>query len=175
MSPWHVIGALLVGSLATLTMDAASFMANRLRVSESNSDPVGPRYIGRWIGHMQGGSVAHHDIRAAAALPHERSIGLAAHYTIGALLGAGYFAILGLVNVAPSPEWALLFGAATAVFPSLIIHPAYGLGLFGLRSGHPLRWTGMSLIGHLIFGAGIAVWTALLAPIGLLATAVSAS
>lgn len=157
----RLMDPVLIGLFSTATMDAAALLARRLgRVIDS--DPVGSRFIGRWIGYMPHGTFSHKDIRIAAALPLERPIGLAAHYTIGAMLGIAYFVILTLVALPPSPWAALLYGAATTAFPALIVHPAYGLGVFASHSPNPLRATLMSLIGHLMFGAGIAIWTAIL-------------
>lgn len=50
--------------------------------------------LGRWIGYMLRGQFTHEDIRKTEPIPHEAGIGMAAHYTIGLVLGAGYALLL---------------------------------------------------------------------------------
>lgn len=69
-----------------------------------------------WIGHAVRGWFTHEDITKAEPLPHEAAIGMAAHYAIGLIPGAGYALLLQV----PQPRKSLLpravaYGVATTV------------------------------------------------------------
>lgn len=153
---------LLAGLLATATMDAASVLATRGALLRPGPDPVGPKFLGRWVGYMARGRLRHAHIVETPELPRETLLGFVTHYAVGMALSAVYFMLLRLVKARPNVASALLYGAATSLFSWLIVHPAYGLGVFGRRATNPNRMIWLSLVGHLIFGGGIAWWSAVL-------------
>jgi Protein of unknown function (DUF2938) len=136
--------AAVAGVLATYAMDVAG---RRI---------VAPA-LGRWIGHMLQGRFTHEDITKAEPIPHEAGIGLAAHYAIGLVLGAGYALLLRV----PQPRQssvprATAYGIATTVFPWFWMFPARGQGIMGLRDGDP-RVPAFALGTHVAYGLGLGV------------------
>lgn len=159
---WRMAVPLLTGLLATATMDAGSILATRTKLIRPGSEPIGPRFIGRWVGYMTTGRFRHRDILEAPALRGETWVGFATHYTIGMALSEVYFRVLRFTRKRPSVATGLLYGAATTILPMLIVWPAYGLGAFGHRAANPGRLIRMSAVGHVVFGAALSLWCAVL-------------
>ena len=80
-----VVG-LIVGILATVTMDVVAAMALRLGITGRGPRRTGPDLIGRWIGYLLQGKFRHTDILQTPPLRGELLLGLAAHYSIGIVL-----------------------------------------------------------------------------------------
>lgn len=159
--PPSIRGAALAGLLATVGMDAGALgvFAPLFRTKG-----LGPRNLGRWIGHMRAGRFTHDDIAASAPIAHEAAIGVAAHYAIGLTLGAGY----GLLSRAAQPQRSSLplataYGTATTALAWFLLFPACGLGAMGLRRGD-VRLPAFALCNHAVFGLSLGTASRLAVP-----------
>jgi hypothetical protein len=85
-----VVG-LIVGILATVFMDVVAVMALRLGIAGRGPRRTGPDLIGRWVGYLLQGKFRHTDILQTPPLRGELLLGLAAHYSIGIVLGLPRF------------------------------------------------------------------------------------
>ena len=85
---------LIVGILATVTMDVVAMMALRLGIAGRGPRRTGPDLIGRWIGYLLRGKFRHTDILQTPPLRGELVLGLAAHYLIGIVLTLVYLGLL---------------------------------------------------------------------------------
>jgi hypothetical protein len=147
-----ILGAIAVGIGATLVMDLWNLFLKRAFGIPSLNYCL----LGRWLGHMPGGTFRHVSITAAPQQPLECTVGSIAHYTIG----VGF--ALGLV-VVTSGDWlarptllpALLYGIATIVFPFFIMQPSFGLGIAASRTPNPTQARLKSLMTHTVFGVGL--------------------
>ena len=83
---------LIVGILATVTMDVVAVIALRLGIAGRGPRRTGPDLIGRWIGYLLQGKFRHTDILQTPPLRGERLLGLTAHYSIGIVLTLVYLA-----------------------------------------------------------------------------------
>lgn len=149
-----LLGAVAVGLGATFLLDIWSLFLNRaFRIPLPNFC-----LLGRWLGHMTGGTFKHANITAAAPKPAECATGWIAHYAIGVVFA------LGLVVLA-TPAWlqsptlmpALVLGIVTVGFPFFILHPAFGLGIAASKTPDPLQARLRSLMSHTVFGVGLYV------------------
>jgi hypothetical protein len=144
--------AAVAGILGTYVMDVAG---RRIVAPVLGRGPAGG--LGRWIGYMLQGKFTHEDISKAEPVPHEETIGMAAHYAIGLVLGAGYALLLRV----PQPRRSSLasaagYGVATTVLPWFWMFPARGQGVLGLRDGD-LRVPAFALSTHVAYGVGLGV------------------
>ena len=80
------IVGLIVGILATVTMDVVAVIAVRLGIAGRGPRRTGPDLIGRWIGYLLRGKFRHANILETPPLRGELVLGLAAHYAIGIVL-----------------------------------------------------------------------------------------
>ena len=151
-----------VGVLATLTMDTFFVLASRLGGETFTSEKTSAEFIGRWAGNLVRGRWRYSDIANEPRLQGEVGIGLATHYLTGIALAQCYFTMLNRLGLRPSPLKATAFGGATSLLPLLILYPSWGYGWFGLRSNEAWRMVRIMLLGHIVFGVGIGLWTALL-------------
>lgn len=144
--------AAVAGVLATYCMDVAG---RRIVAPMLGKGPSGG--LGRWIGHMLRGRFTHEDIREAEPIPHEAGIGMAAHYAIGLVLGAGYALLLRAPQPRPSSLLgATAYGVATTVFPWFWMFPARGQGVMGLRE-RDARVPAFALCTHVAYGLALGV------------------
>lgn len=157
-----LIGA-LVGLLATIVMDISSVIGLRLGLAGTGPSRTGFHLIGRWFGYLLRGKSSHASILDSPALPREVPLGALVHYAIGTFLGALYFALLILLNAAPTPLSAVVFGIGTTLLPWFYLYPAWGYGWLG-TDAKGVRMTYFSLYNHAFYGLGIALWTAFLYP-----------
>jgi hypothetical protein len=151
-APPSVGWAAVAGVLGTYAMDVAG---RRIVAPALGKGPSGG--LGRWIGYMLRGQFSHDDITKAEPIPHEAGIGIAAHYAIGLVLGAGYALLLRV----PQPRQssvvrATAYGIATTVFPWFWMFPARGQGVMGLRDGDQ-RVPAFALCTHIAYGLGLGV------------------
>jgi|SRR5258705_11531482 len=124
------IVGLIVGILATVTMDVVALIALRLGIAGRGPRRTGPDLIGRWIGYLLRGKFRHTDILQTPPLPGELVLGLAAHYLIGIVLTLVYLGLLVVAHATPTAPQG---------------HP--------LRNGHH----GLPLVSHVpITGYGLA-------------------
>src|SRR5258705_8850465 len=90
------IVGLIVGILATVTMDVVAVIALRLGIAGRGPRRTGPDLIGRWFGCLLRGKFGHTDILRTPPLRGELVLGLASHYLIGvalALVNLGFFVL----------------------------------------------------------------------------------
>src|SRR5881397_2847034 len=123
------IVGLIVGILATVTMDVVAVIALRLDIAGRGPRRTGPDLIGRWIGYLLRGKFRHTDILDAA---------LARRTTLGISR-----ALFDRHRADPCVPWPIGCGARDADSPQR--HP--------LRNGHH----GLALVSHVpITGDGLA-------------------
>ena len=125
--PPSLAAGALAGLLATYIMDVAG---RRIVAPILGKGPSGG--LGRWIGHMLKGRFTHDDIAKAAPIPHEAGIGMAAHYAIGLVLGAGYALLLQVSEPRQnSLRRATAYGIATTAFSLVLDVPGTWPGCHG--------------------------------------------
>ena len=162
----HVfIVGLIVGLLATLTMDVVAVIALRFGIAGRGPRRTGPDLIGRWIGYLLQGKFRHTDILQTPPLRGELLLGLAAHYSIGIVLTLVYLGLLAVAHATPTALSAILYGTATTVLPWFLMFPSQGMGWLGLDAPGDAHLARASLFNHIIFGVAIALWIAVTRPI----------
>jgi hypothetical protein len=158
------IVGLIVGVLATVTMDVVATMALRLGVAGRGPRRTGPDLIGRWVGYVLQGKFRHTDIVRTPPLRGELLLGFAAHYAIGIALTLLYLGLLIVAHARPTALSAILYGAATTVLPWCLMFPSQGMGWLGWDAPGDAHLTRASLFNHVVFGLGIALWMAVIRP-----------
>ena len=124
--------AALIGARATALSDLWGMLVARV----TGVPGLDYRLIGRWLGHMPRGWVA--------------------HYAIGIAFAAILLAIWGLDWARrPTPGPAILVGVATLAAPFFIMQPAFGAGIAASRRPRPNIARLRSLALHLVFGVGL--------------------
>jgi hypothetical protein len=159
------IDGLIVGILATVSMDVVAVIALRLGVAGRGPRRTGPDLIGRWIGYLLRGKFRHTDILQTPPLPGELVLGLAAHYLIGILLTLVYLGLLVVAHATPTALSAILYGTATTALPWFLMFPSQGMGWLGREASGDAHLARVSLFNHITFGLGIALWVAVMRPI----------
>jgi len=159
------IVGVMVGIVATVTMDVVAMIALRLGIVGRGPRRTGPHLIGRWIGYLLQGKFRHTDIVQAPPLRGERVWGLAAHYSIGIVLTLVYLGLLIVAHATPTAVSAILYGTATTVFPWFVMFPSQGMGWLGLDAPGDAHLARVSLFNHIIFGLALALWMAVMRPI----------
>ena len=125
------IVGLIVGILATVTMDVVAMMALRLGIAGPGPRRTGPDLIGRWIGYLLQGKFRHTDILQTPPLRGELLLGLVAHYSIGIVLTLVYLGLLVVAHATPTALSAILLRNGHHCL-SLVSHvPIAGGGLVG--------------------------------------------
>ena len=92
-------------------------------------------------------------------------MGLAAHYLIGIVPTLVYLDLLVVAHATPTVLSAILYGTATTVLPWFLMFPSQGMGWLGRDPPGDAHLARVSLLNHIIFGLGIAVWVAVTKPI----------
>src|SRR4030095_3162155 len=156
---------LIVGILATVTMDVVAVVSRRLGIAGRGPRRTGPDLIGRWIGYLLRGKFRHTDILQAPRLRGELVVGLTAHYLIGIVLTLVYLGLLVVAHATPTALNAILYGTAPTVLPCFLMCPSQGMGWLGRNAPGDAHLARVSLFNHIIFGLGIALWVAVLRPI----------
>ena len=159
------IVGLIVGILATVTMDVVALIALRIGIAGRGPRRTGPDLIGRWIGYFLRGKFRHTDILQTPALRGELVLGLAAHYLIGIVLTLLYLGLLVVAHARPTALNSILYGTATTVLPWFLMFPSQGMGWLGRDAPGDAHLARVSLFNHIIFGLGIALWMAVIRPI----------
>ena len=159
------IVGVIVGILATVSMDVVGMIALRLGIAGRGPRRTGPALIGRWIGYLLRGKFRHTDILQTPSLRGELVLGLAAHYSIGIVLTLIYLGLLVVAHATPTALSAILYGTATTVLPWFLMFPSQGMGWLGWDAPGDTHLVRASLFNHVIFGLGIALWMAVLRPI----------
>lgn len=143
--------AVLIGISATAFMDLWLVLLQRAGVPTMDF-----ALLGRWVGHLRHGRIAHAAIRQAPPLSGERTLGWLTHYTVG----IAFAALLVLMQGAPwlqrpTVTPAVAWGLVTAAAPLLVMQPAMGAGLASRRTPTPLKNCLRSLANHAVFGLGL--------------------
>lgn len=163
MSGVFMVEVLAVGLGATAVMDFWGLVQKYvLKIA-----PLNYALLGRWLLWMGQGRFRHHAITLSPAIRGEGVVGWLAHYLTGlvfafipaGLTGAGWF---GQPTLCP----ALAAGLLTLVVPFCIMQPALGFGFAASKTPRPARARLMSLLAHLMYGAGLYVTAGLLAQAG---------
>jgi Protein of unknown function (DUF2938) len=154
------IVGLIVGVLATVTMDVVAAIALRLGIAGRGPRRTGPDLIGRWIGYLLQGKFRHRDILQTPPLRGELLLGLTAHYSIGIVLTLVYLGLLVVAHATPTALNAILYGVATTVLPWFLMFPSQGMGWLERDVPGDAHLARVSLFNHIIFGLGIALWMA---------------
>jgi len=134
--------AVAVGIGATAVMDLWLLVLKRSGVPTMDF-----AMLGRWVGHVFHGQVAHEAIRRAQPIAGEVGLGWLTHYAVG-IMFAGLLVALQGVSWLDDPAVlpALAWGLATAAAPLLVLQPAMGDGQEGpavwvavIGDDHPLE------------------------------------
>lgn len=152
----YIARIVLVGVGATAVLDVWTLVLKYLNIPTMNF-----AFLGRWIGHLFQGTVAHHAIGKAEPLEHELLIGWVAHYAIGVGFAGLLIFVCGMEWArAPTLIPALLIGIATVAAPLFIMQPAMGSGFASSKTPAPVFNCVKSLINHTVFGLGLylAAW-----------------
>ena len=155
----ETLTVVLIGGGATLFMDIWLMFLKRLGVQTLNF-----AFIGRWVGHLCRGRVAHAVIGKAAPVRHELLLGWLTHYAVGLVFAAALVGVAGTGWVAaPSLLPAVALGVGTVVFPLFVMQPAMGLGVAASRTPAPLKNCLRSVVNHAVFGLGLFVSASVIA------------
>jgi hypothetical protein len=148
----HIIAAIVVGVGATVLMDLWNLFLKRAFGIPS----LNYCFLGRWVLHLQSGTVRHDSIAKATTKPYECQVGWITHYTIGISLAIVFVVVVarGWID-RPTLMPAVLYGLATIVFPLFVLQPALGLGIASAKTPHPAKARLKSLATHLVFGIGM--------------------
>lgn len=143
--------AVLLGIGATAVMDAWLLLLKRLDVPTLNF-----ALIGRWVGHLLRGQVAHAAIAKAAPVRGELASGWLTHYAVGVAFAGVLLSLQGAAWVhSPTLLPALAVGIGTVAAPLLVMQPAMGSGFAASRTPTPLKNCLRSLANHTVFGLGL--------------------
>ena len=142
----------IIGVLATVTMDVLNVVSSRLRLIA----PLSPRLMGRWFASVVRGQLFHRDIGKVPPINHELSIAVPVHYAIGVTLALVYLLTMSALGLSPrNPITALGFAFCTNIFPWLLMFPAMGYGWFGAHGPTGTRLFFSSLVSHCFYGLGL--------------------
>jgi Protein of unknown function (DUF2938) len=148
----YIFGAVAVGIGATLAMD----LWNLFLKSIFSIPSLNYCLLGRWLRHMPGGVFRHASISSAPQKSFECTVGLIAHYTIGAVFALVFIVMTsGSWFARPTLLPALLYGIGTVVFPFFIMQPSFGLGIAASKTPNPTQARLKSLMTHTVFGVGL--------------------
>jgi len=154
VGPAHILGAIAIGTGATLVMDFWNLFLKRVFGIPSLNYCL----LGRWVRHMPAGTFRHASIAAAPQKRFECAVGRLAHYTTGIVLALVFVLLTsGHWLARPTLLPALLFGIGTVVFPFLIMQPSLGLGIASANTSKPTLARLKSLASHTVFGVGLYV------------------
>jgi polyferredoxin len=148
-----------IGIGATAVMDVWLLLLKRM-----GAQTLDFALIGRWVGHLFRGRIAHASIRQSPRIRHELVWGWLTHYAIGIAFAGLLVLVQGLAwTQSPSLLPALAVGMITVVAPLLVMQPAMGSGVAGSKTPTPLKNCLKSLANHTVFGLGLYVSAVLLA------------
>lgn len=151
--------AVVVGIGATAVMDLWLLLLKRSGVPTMDF-----ALLGRWVGHLFHGQIAHDAIRRARPIAGELGLGWLTHYAVGIVFAALLVLLLGGAWLdRPSVLPAVAWGLATAAAPLFVLQPAMGAGIASSRTPAPLMNSLRSLTNHAVFGLGLYLSAAALA------------
>lgn len=154
-----IFKVVLIGAGATVVMDAWLMLLKRMGVKTLDF-----ALVGRWVGHLARGQVAHAAIAKASPVAGERLLGWATHYAVGVGFAALLVGLNGLRWLdSPTLLPALAVGVATVAAPLFVMQPAMGAGFAASKTPTPVRNCLRSLANHAVFGLGLYLAARLLA------------
>lgn len=146
---WALIFGLGVG--ATLLMDLWSAVLRRMGIATLNY-----AMLGRWSLHWRNGFWFHKSIKEAQPVGGENVVGWTLHYLTGIAFAQMFVLVTGRQWLeVPALAPALIFGAATVLFPWTVLQPALGAGFASAKTARPWLSRVVSLATHLFFGASL--------------------
>lgn len=148
-----------IGIAATAVMDVWLMLLKRVGVQTLDF-----ALIGRWVGHLLRGQIAHASIRQSPRIPGELVWGWVTHYAVG-IAFAGLLVLVQGFDWTQSPSLlpAIAVGVSTVVAPLFVMQPAMGSGFAASKTPTPLKNCFRSLANHTVFGLGLYVAAVLLA------------
>ena len=147
----EIARVVLIGCGATVVMDIWLLFLKRIGVATMNF-----AFIGRWVGNLFRGRLAHAAIGKASPIAHETLLGWLTHYAVGIAFAFLLTRLAGATWAsAPSIGVALLVGIGTVAVPLLVMQPAMGLGVASSKTPTPIKNCLRSLINHSVFGLGL--------------------
>lgn len=149
----------LVGAGATAILDL--WLVGLKRMGVRSLDMA---LIGRWVGHLARGRLAHTAIANAPPVRAERALGWLTHYATGVAFAALLLLALGREwTHAPTLLPAVALGVGTVLAPLFVMQPAMGAGIASSRTPTPLKNCLRSTVNHGVFGVGLYVAAAVIA------------
>lgn len=153
--------SVLIGILATLTMDVFSFAALKLGWIAF----LPPRLTGRWFAFMAHGQFLHTDIGQAPPISYEMAIAGPTHYMVGITLALVYLLASSTLGLSSrNPIGALAFALCSMLLPWLLMFPAMGYGWFGTHGPPGTRLFFSSIVTHSFYGIGLWLGASMLRP-----------
>lgn len=159
--PQDLFIVVFIGIGATAVMDAWLALLRRAGV-RTQSFAV----IGRWVGHLARGQLAHAAIAKAPPIRGELALGWLTHYAVGIAFAGLLAGVAGAGWLRTPTLWpALMVGVSTVVLPLLVMQPAMGAGFAASKTPAPLANVMRSVANHAVFGLGLYLSAMLLARI----------
>jgi hypothetical protein len=150
--------SLVIGVAATALLDLWALLLNRLFGFGLPNWAM----VGRWVGHIPQGRLAHDSIAEAAPVPNELAIGWVFHYAVGFVFALATLLIGGAAWAkAPTLPLPLIVGLVTVGCGWFILQPGLGNGMAASKKPDANRIRLLNIIGHIVFGLGM--WFAALA------------
>jgi hypothetical protein len=152
--------SVVVGILATITMDIFSFTALKLGWIAF----LPPRLTGRWFASIARGQFLHADIAQAPPINHEMAVAAPMHYLVGITLALLYLLASSVLGFSSRNLIAALgFALCSTLLPWLLMFPAMGYGWFGTHGPQGTRLFMSSLVTHSFYGIGLWFGSSMLA------------
>lgn len=150
----NLLEILAVGVVATAASDIWQQAQRPVTGIPAANWPV----TGRWVLGWREGRLYDPMIGSRTRLTGEATVGWLFHYLIGVIYGGIYlYLAYAVFNTLPTLLNGLIFGLITLAAPFLLMKPALGGGLFGLKAPEPRKGLFLSISAHAVFGAGLYV------------------
>jgi hypothetical protein len=147
-----LVDALWLGVGATAFMDVVALAQRRVLGIPSLDYAL----VGRWLGHLAGGTVVHRPISGSAPIRAEAALGWTFHYLTGVVFALVFLVLVGSDwQQRPAFVSALVFGVVTVLAPFLVLQPGLGAGIAARRTPRPNIARLRSLTAHASFGIGL--------------------
>lgn len=157
----EIVRITCIGIGATAVMDLWLIFIRRMGVPSLNF-----AFIGRWVGHLFRGKLAHAAISKAEPIPGELALGWFTHYAVGIAFATLLLAVQGSAwALRPTLLPAVAVGVFTVLAPLCVMQPAMGAGFASAKTPTPLKNCLRSLANHTVFGLGLYLSAALVAAI----------
>ena len=141
----------LVGIGATAVLDIWLILLGRMGVPTLNF-----AFVGRWVGHLTRGTMAHAGIASSTPIRGELALGWFTHYAIGISFAWALLLMQGMSWARQPTLWpCLLFGVCTVLMPLFVMQPAMGAGFASSKTPTPAKNVIRSVANHAVFGLGL--------------------